>query len=310
VLEVDVSAPGNRYEERKLAGLCTRCGEPATDDGQLCVACQAAYVRRKRRFNRGTRRARSAAGLCRECGEKMPCAVHAARAEISPRGLGNKLGNLIASLRARLSDAEPANVGNHVGNHGEDSVDLAIAARSVVAAIDGLNVARAAPAAQRQRAELAALSGVEVALQLGEEVLDRNGYVRARRAAVHGARAPIVHRDIKPSNSPKRATCAICGERDATTEESFEGRVVAACEPCAADVEVPDPPKGPDLRDRILAMLRRSDGMEVGEIAQALGEDDAMARGRISASLARAIKDGEVSCTGGRMSRTYHWVKR
>ena len=56
-----------RYHERREAGLCVLCGEPASE-GWLCDPCRADH-NAARRSKYAERRA---AGLCVQCGEPSP----------------------------------------------------------------------------------------------------------------------------------------------------------------------------------------------------------------------------------------------
>lgn len=108
---------------------------------------------------------------------------------------------------------------------------------------------------------------------------------------------------------PVQATCALCGWRDATDHEEVDGVRVAVCAACST-ARVPPPAETPTMRERVLRALARADGLGINELAEILSEDDAAGRARISAALARAIRAGFVSCTGGKMSRTYRLVVR
>jgi hypothetical protein len=73
------------YEQRKLAGLCTRCGVPALEDGQLCAAHRDYERNRTQATITAMRKARRAAGCCIRCGRKskraecVACLVRAGR---------------------------------------------------------------------------------------------------------------------------------------------------------------------------------------------------------------------------------------
>lgn len=58
------------YLARKLAGLCTRCGRPATDDAQLCSPHLEDQRSRARDAMRKRRRERRKNRRCAECGRK------------------------------------------------------------------------------------------------------------------------------------------------------------------------------------------------------------------------------------------------
>lgn len=53
------------YYERKAAGLCTTCGDPATDGKTRCTECRRYYSRHISLRNAERRKA----GLCVWCGE-------------------------------------------------------------------------------------------------------------------------------------------------------------------------------------------------------------------------------------------------
>jgi hypothetical protein len=108
-----------------------------------------------------------------------------------------------------------------------------------------------------------------------------------------------------------RPLCAICVKRDAVTTHKMEGVEFRVCIPCR-DEDIEDPtPAGPAApRARVLSALARFiDGAEVADIAAALGEEDEKNRVRIYAVLARAMKVGLVTATGGKNDRTYHLVR-
>ncbi len=120
---------------------------------------------------------------------------------------------------------------------------------------------------------------------------------------------------LPPPCAPRAAiaTCALCGYRDAVGREDVDGRSVAVCATCGAGGAVGKGTSsldGPSLRDRGIRVLRRSDGMTIDELAEALGETEAAARLRISAMLGRAVRAHEVTFTGSRMNRVYTAVVR
>ena len=110
-------------------------------------------------------------------------------------------------------------------------------------------------------------------------------------------------------SSVRRATCAHCGTRDATTLDELEnGRKVPSCAGCR-DVEHPEPDRPLTTGERVLRLVRMNPGAELNELAQAMGEDDEMGRARISAALSRAVRQGLVKGEGGRCERMYYPVK-
>lgn len=99
--------------------------------------------------------------------------------------------------------------------------------------------------------------------------------------------------------------CGVCVSRPACSLLEIDGRRYPACDRCGVE-PVPLPPEPEGLRVRALRVLRRFDGeASVEELALAMGVDDAVFRATLSASLKRAIRDGEVIATGGRMCRRY-----
>jgi hypothetical protein len=101
-----------------------------------------------------------------------------------------------------------------------------------------------------------------------------------------------------------RQLCAICARRDAVGYDRIDDNYYAVCSECR-DRAVPEPPPEPTTRERVLAVLRRTDAMDIGELADALGDDTEHGRARISAALARAVHKGLVCFVGGRMDRLY-----
>jgi DNA-binding transcriptional ArsR family regulator len=111
--------------------------------------------------------------------------------------------------------------------------------------------------------------------------------------------------------TPKPAAavmCALCGSRPGTLPDVIDARRVLVCAPCR-DGEVAEP-EVLTTRDRILAVLRRSDGIEIAELAEALGEDDQLGRCKVSAALNRAVDAGLVTFTGRKNDRVYSLVRR
>ncbi len=100
------------------------------------------------------------------------------------------------------------------------------------------------------------------------------------------------------------ATCAICGVRDATTRDEVDGREVAACASCTAEVADPTPPAS--TGERVVRMLQMSPGMDLHELAEALGETDEMAKARVSAALSRAVRLGLCRAEGPRCEKLYY----
>jgi len=100
------------------------------------------------------------------------------------------------------------------------------------------------------------------------------------------------------------ALCSICAKRQATCIDDDEGRPMPVCALCR-DEEVPDPGMPPNTSDRVLRYVRMSPGVDVVDIAIALGEESDAGRKRISAALARAIKAGLMTSVGQRNGLYY-----
>jgi hypothetical protein len=100
-----------------------------------------------------------------------------------------------------------------------------------------------------------------------------------------------------------RVLCALCGTRTGTLPDIVDGRRLVVCRECRDD-DVAEP-KEVTTRERLLRALVRSYGLDIAELAQLLGEDDEHGRARLSAILNRAVRDGLVQFTGGRMDRVY-----
>lgn len=98
--------------------------------------------------------------------------------------------------------------------------------------------------------------------------------------------------------------CAVCARRPSSVVDRIDGRVFWVCVTCR-DESVPAPPRTPNTRERLLQALGRSYGLDIVELAQALGEDTELGRAKLSAALARAVRDGLVTYSGGRMDRIY-----
>jgi hypothetical protein len=71
------AAAATLYEDRKLAGLCTRCGGPAADDSSLCAKHRDDQRGRTARTMARIRAARVEAGLCVWCPGTRPTKVAA-----------------------------------------------------------------------------------------------------------------------------------------------------------------------------------------------------------------------------------------
>lgn len=108
---------------------------------------------------------------------------------------------------------------------------------------------------------------------------------------------------------PIRSMCGLCAKQPANTLDDIDGREVPVCFGCK-EGEVPQPPRAPTPRERLLRILARSYGLDIVELAQVLGEDNELGRARISKVLMRAIRDGLVKYSGRRMNRIYSITKR
>jgi hypothetical protein len=112
---------------------------------------------------------------------------------------------------------------------------------------------------------------------------------------------------VEPAPRKLLALCPLCGTHPATVPDVIDGRRMLVCVDCRDGVVAE--PVNVQPRERVLRALSRSDGMDIGELAQVLGEDDESGRARISALLARACRDGLVKYSGGRMDRVYSIVR-
>jgi len=187
--------PPKTYEERKLAGVCTRCGErPAGEENQLCDVCRENQRERVRRSMAKKRADRRRKKLCPHCPAAKATKV-------------SKAGEVCLACRIKRDRVRSAGVTkdvNHVMDrtwtdgtgrqrfHGQaqrgrqpvwqlDDQDLAYALAAIQRARQGLAVARAPesealPRAQRQDAIRAALSQAYLGQRHIEEILERNRY--------------------------------------------------------------------------------------------------------------------------------------
>jgi hypothetical protein len=127
-------------------------------------------------------------------------------------------------------------------------------------------------------------------------------------AAVVGWLCRRLHVRPQVVRTMPRVLCAVCGTREGTLPDVIDGRRLVVCRECR-DGYVEEP-KEVTTRQRLLRALGRSYGLDIVELAQILGEDDEHGRARISAALNRAVRDGLVQFTGGRMDRVYRVTER
>lgn len=139
------------------------------------------------------------------------------------------------------------------------------------------------------------------------------------------------------------AICAVCARRPAIGFDDVDGRRVPVCGECKNDESglcsgcrigrdcacdacrqgapskclceqeyqrVAPAPKEPETRERVLRILSRADGLDIAEVAEALGEDTEHGRAKLSAALARACRLRLVRFSGHRMDRTYSITPR
>lgn len=184
------------YQQRKLDGNCTRCGQPATEDSRFCEQHHADELRYQKKAKKRLRRSRRKAGLCAFCPRKSKT-YRCAKCRIQSIGLksGVRIGvqNWEAKLeriRARTATGDDGRVRYHgqtrrgrqsVGSLDEQDIDAVI--HECGKALEGLRLARDAkhaelPRIQRKEAEHAALGFLYLATRLADEVLDRNRFER------------------------------------------------------------------------------------------------------------------------------------
>jgi hypothetical protein len=204
-------AVDTRYQRKLEAGLCTygSCPERAIDGFAHCPRHQLAENKRKAAQRKTARQLHRINGRCGECGERKSetyrCAACEVRFQERPsikaRSTTNDATNVATAKAERIAAAtrvhhEPATAGSraatHTRYHGQndrgppskaalDEQTLRFLAEEVAKAVGGLLVARSPafadrPKSERRAAEREALSHVELARRLAEEVLDRNHY--------------------------------------------------------------------------------------------------------------------------------------
>lgn len=194
----------SRYQDRKVAGTCTRCGEPAEDGYQLCTKHRAAQKRYATASYEASRDARKKARTCSRCGGKrkpgskwcVACLIK--RAKVKTQGLKQGQNNGRDRIAAR-TDAITEGDGRtreryrgkqttgRMSREALDAQDLELAARAVQRCRDGLAVAHgpevaALPPIQRREALHAALSFAHLASRHLDDLLARNKYERPETA--------------------------------------------------------------------------------------------------------------------------------
>lgn len=192
-----------RYESRKLAGLCTQCGEPAAPDRQLCQEHYEAARKASAAAKKATRDAERAKGLCSTgCGRPSAtyrCFVCSVRAGEKPaEGAQNTPHGVHAGVHAGRARTHPRTVAVTEGdgrtrNRGvgqtrrgrvsfadQDAQDARQIATQVERAIVELAAAHSAtdlPKTQRTDRLHAALSRFDLVQRFIGELLDRHRYV-------------------------------------------------------------------------------------------------------------------------------------
>lgn len=200
VLDGDVStlvstepARASSYHERKLAGLCTRCGQPALEDNQLCAEHAEDQRRRTAASNERRRRANRKAGKCADCGAasetyRCPaCRIACGTAKRRGANTGENKSSRVAantSERTLASDLGRTRYHGH-GKRGRlkssdiDRQDLEDAAKAIVEGNKNLVFAKSPevqqlPKIQRLEASRAALARVYYGIRFALEVLARH----------------------------------------------------------------------------------------------------------------------------------------
>jgi hypothetical protein len=192
--EAAVTARRELYYERKLAGLCTRCGAAAAEDSQLCPGHQLEARIIMRRTAQERRQARRDAGLCAYCGkvksDRYACAGCTVRRQSYPptknvnvavnsntavwrHGTTSRDATTLRYHGRAVRGAPPASV--------TDEADCKQISAEVERARRGLEYAHSAevaelPRIQRKEARHAALSRLALAKRYIEEVLQRHKY--------------------------------------------------------------------------------------------------------------------------------------
>lgn len=190
-----MSQPGNTYEGRKLAGLCTWCGKPAADDSQLCAKHLKRTHKRQRQAMAALRKARRKSGRCALCGGKSQryrCETCATKLTTSRVVSVTDGVTTYAEKQHRISARTAVEADGRRRYRGQlrrgrqtvgdlDEQDLDQLAIQVAKAKAGLAYARRPEAAdvpriQRREAEHAAIGELVMGLRFGFDICIRNGY--------------------------------------------------------------------------------------------------------------------------------------
>jgi hypothetical protein len=186
------------YQDRKIAGLCTRCGAPAEDGYQLCPDHRAAQKRYAAACYKVGRKAREKGKRCMRCGKgkRKPgsrwCIACLARrgklGALGPKKIGITTRDRIADRTEFVTEGDGRTrsryKGKHVGRASAaemDGDDIRAVRASLQKLETGLAVARspeveALPRIQRKEALLAALSHADHARRFLAEMLERHRY--------------------------------------------------------------------------------------------------------------------------------------
>lgn len=190
--------PNLLYEQRKVEGLCTRCGKAAVEDGQLCAKHLKKLRAADRRSVAKRRAARRAAGYCATCPKKKKrksktyrcatCMTKWMAANASVVSSVDRFDEKQDRIRARTAvEADGRTRYRGQTRRGRQTVgdldeqDLDQLALYVAKAKAGLAYARRPEAAdvpriQRKEAEHAALGELAMGLRFGFDVCKRNRF--------------------------------------------------------------------------------------------------------------------------------------
>lgn len=200
-----VSSP-SKYEQRKVEGVCTRCGKAApSDDSNMCKRCQGLVLKAKRRSDNAKRKRLRKAGMCAMCGRKSnryrcgKCRVsHYLRRAKPPlpkheNEVGAKSGaDHSGDLHRTTRSVDSADGYARSRYHGQmqrgrqtiaalDDQDLVSAIKTMIKARRALVIAREAenlnlPRVQREDAANTALAYVDHVRRFLVDVLERSHY--------------------------------------------------------------------------------------------------------------------------------------
>jgi len=191
------------YQDRKIAGLCTRCGDPAEDGCQLCPKHRAAQKRYAKACYTSARDARRKAKACVRCGGKrkpgskwcVACLIK--RGKVKTKGLkqGQNIGrDRIAARTDHVTEGDGRTrsrfrgrgaASGRMSNEEKTDADLRDAVEALRKCEAGLVLSRspevaALPPIQRKEALLAALSHADHARRFLVDLLERHKYPTER----------------------------------------------------------------------------------------------------------------------------------